>query len=159
MAESPLLLMGGAAATLLKGRGALQDIDQMALFRPICKYCVTIRRLCDIVPTLRLAIQTAMSGTPGACACSHTQTMKPATGPVFIEFPIDVLYPYPTVYKELGVVPNPRSIMQRVINQYLCWHVARLFARAFVGTDEVSPLPPSVPQPTAAHSELCTFCQ
>ena len=35
MAESPLLLIGGAAATLLKGRGALQDIDQMSLFKPI----------------------------------------------------------------------------------------------------------------------------
>jgi acetolactate synthase-like protein len=37
MAESPLVLIGGAAATLLKGRGALQDIDQMALFKPICQ--------------------------------------------------------------------------------------------------------------------------
>lgn len=44
MAESPLILLGGAAATLLKGRGALQDIDQMALFQPICKWCATITR-------------------------------------------------------------------------------------------------------------------
>lgn len=29
MAESPLILLGGAAASLLKGRGALQDIDQL----------------------------------------------------------------------------------------------------------------------------------
>lgn len=29
MAESPLVLLGGAAATLLKGKGALQDIEQM----------------------------------------------------------------------------------------------------------------------------------
>ena len=29
MAESPILVSGGAAATLLKGRGALQDIDQL----------------------------------------------------------------------------------------------------------------------------------
>ena len=31
MAQSPLVLFGGATATLLKGRGALQDIDQLAL--------------------------------------------------------------------------------------------------------------------------------
>ncbi|KGL97976.1 Acetolactate synthase-like, partial [Charadrius vociferus] len=31
MAESPVLLIGGAAATLQKGRGALQDIDQLSL--------------------------------------------------------------------------------------------------------------------------------
>ena len=35
MAESPILLLGGAAANLLKDRGALQDIDQMSLFKVI----------------------------------------------------------------------------------------------------------------------------
>ncbi len=34
LAQSPVVLLGGAAATVLKGRGALQDIDQMALFKP-----------------------------------------------------------------------------------------------------------------------------
>src|SRR5262245_16754200 len=29
MAQSPLVLLGGATATLLKGRGSLQDIDQI----------------------------------------------------------------------------------------------------------------------------------
>jgi len=68
MAESPVLLIGGAAATLLKGRGALQDIDQMVLFRPLCKFCATIQRLRDIQPTIRRAIHIAQSGTPGnAC--------------------------------------------------------------------------------------------
>ena len=33
MAQSPILLLGGSTATLLKGRGALQDIDQMSLVR------------------------------------------------------------------------------------------------------------------------------
>ena len=33
MAQSPLLLFGGAAATLLKGRGSLQDIDQISVMR------------------------------------------------------------------------------------------------------------------------------
>ena len=30
MAESPLVLLGGATATVLKGRGSLQDIDQIS---------------------------------------------------------------------------------------------------------------------------------
>ena len=65
MAESPLLLIGGAAATLLKGRGALQDIDQLVLFRPLCKFCATVQRLRDIQPTLTRALHIAQSGTPG----------------------------------------------------------------------------------------------
>jgi len=67
MAESPLLLIGGAAATLLKGRGALQDIDQIVLFRPLCKFCASIRRLRDIKPTITRALHIAQSGTPGTC--------------------------------------------------------------------------------------------
>ncbi|XP_042750958.1 2-hydroxyacyl-CoA lyase 2-like, partial [Lagopus leucura] len=65
MAESPLLLIGGAAASLQKGRGALQDIDQLSLFRTLCKACVSVRAVRHIVPTLRQAIATAQSGTPG----------------------------------------------------------------------------------------------
>ena len=30
LAQSPLVLLGGAAATMLKGRGSLQDVDQLA---------------------------------------------------------------------------------------------------------------------------------
>ncbi len=65
MAESPVLLMGGAAATLLKGRGALQDIDQMSLFKPLCKFCASIGCVRDIIPTIRKAIAVAQSDTPG----------------------------------------------------------------------------------------------
>lgn len=65
MAESPVLLIGGAAATLLKGRGALQDIDQMSLFRPLCKFCATVKHLRDIKPILTKALHIAQSETPG----------------------------------------------------------------------------------------------
>ena len=65
MAESPVLLIGGAAATLLKGRGALQDIDQMSLFRPLCKFCATINHIRDIKPILTKALFIAQSETPG----------------------------------------------------------------------------------------------
>ena len=34
LAQSPLILIGGAAATLLRGKGSLQDIDQISLIKP-----------------------------------------------------------------------------------------------------------------------------
>ncbi|XP_065072167.1 2-hydroxyacyl-CoA lyase 2-like isoform X1 [Rhopilema esculentum] len=132
MAESPLLLMGGAAATLLKGRGALQDIDQMCLFKPLCKYTATIKRVADIIPTLKKALQAAQSGTPG---------------PVFVEFPIDVLYPYHLVKREAGIKENPVGLLPKIVNWYITRHVNNLFAGAWEKRDS-SPLPVDIPMPS-----------
>ena len=49
LAQSPVVLLGGAAATLLQGRGALQDIDQLALFKPHVKWCKAVKRNCSTV--------------------------------------------------------------------------------------------------------------
>ena len=94
MAESPLVLIGGAAATLAKGRGALQDIDQMSVLKPIVKYAATCDSVRDIVPVLRKAFQEASSGTPG---------------PVFVEFPLDVLYPVMEVRASLSLTKRMRK--------------------------------------------------
>lgn len=62
MAESPLVLLGGAAATLTQGRGALQDIDQMSVLKPIVKWAARCNTVRDIIPTMRRAFQEAKSG-------------------------------------------------------------------------------------------------
>uniref|UniRef100_UPI00358F2583 2-hydroxyacyl-CoA lyase 2 isoform X2 n=1 Tax=Myxine glutinosa TaxID=7769 RepID=UPI00358F2583 len=131
LAESPLVLMGGAAATILKGRGALQDISQMALLRPVCKLCLSVRYVREITPSLRLAISTALEGTPG---------------PVFLELPIDVLYPYSIVRRELSPqashrpASHPPSLSQRMVNWYLKRHLNNLFAGAWTSRP-LGPLP------------------
>eukprot|EP01062_Namystynia_karyoxenos_P008907 TRINITY_DN13146_c0_g1_i1.p2 TRINITY_DN13146_c0_g1~~TRINITY_DN13146_c0_g1_i1.p2 ORF type:complete len:695 (+),score=234.92 TRINITY_DN13146_c0_g1_i1:105-2189(+) len=94
MAQSPVVLLGGAAATVMKGRGALQDIDQMAVLRPIVKYCATCSSARDIVPTLREALRQAVSGVPG---------------PVFVELPLDVLYPYTEMMPQIGRAERLRA--------------------------------------------------
>lgn len=79
MAQSPLVLIGGAAATLLKGRGSLQDVEQIAVLRSIAKYHASARNVREIVPILKRAFHEASSGVPG---------------PVFVEIPLDCLYCY-----------------------------------------------------------------
>ena len=135
MAESPLLLIGGAAAGILKGRGALQDIDQMVLFKPLCKFCATVTRVRDIVPTLRKAIAAAQSGTPG---------------PVFVEFPIDTLYSYSMVHKEILPQKKPRTLPQILTYWYMKAYVARVFGNAWT-PKEMSPLP--IVRPFCADSD------
>uniref|UniRef100_A0A674PNM0 2-hydroxyacyl-CoA lyase 2 n=1 Tax=Takifugu rubripes TaxID=31033 RepID=A0A674PNM0_TAKRU len=139
MAESPLLLMGGAAGTLLQGRGALQDIDQMSLFKPLCKFCASIRTVREIIPTVRKALAIAQSGTPG---------------PVFIEFPIDTLYPFHLVSKEFGVKNPPKGLMGKVVSWYLNNHLMNLFAGAWEARD-VSPLPVDIPLATDNQIQNC----
>ena len=45
LAQSPLLLIGGATATMLRGRGSLQDIDQIELIKPHVKWHARPNRL------------------------------------------------------------------------------------------------------------------
>lgn len=139
MAETPVLLIGGAAATLLQGRGALQDIDQLSLFKTLCKFCGTVRTVRDIVPVLRKAIAVAQSGTPG---------------PVFVEFPIDVLYPYHVVQREIIPKRAPKGLMGKSVSWYLQNHLHNLFAGAWDARD-VSPLPVDVPMATAVEVQSC----
>lgn len=138
MAESPVLLLGGASASLLKGRGALQDIDQMALFKPICKFVATIKRVADIVPTLKRAMKEAQSDTPG---------------PVFVEFPIDTLYKYSIVEKEItgSSSSSSKSIAQFFVNLYLKFYLHSLFAGAW---DRVDPAPLNIRQPMSSLTNI-----
>lgn len=138
MAESPLLLIGGAAAGLTKGRGALQDIDQMSLFKSLCKFTATIRYVRDIPSTLRKAIQEAQSGTPG---------------PVFVEFPIDTLYPYHLVARELGVKSEAKSLGQKFVAMYLNNYLKSLFAGAFNSNHQFTPLKPDIKFATNSESK------
>jgi acetolactate synthase-like protein len=114
MAESPVILLGGAAATVLKGKGALQDIEQVKILETAVKWAATIKQNCDIVPILEEAFDVALSGIPG---------------PVFIECPIDVLYDEELVRKWYHVKQGKDdSFKQRLTDWYLRRHVDKLFA-------------------------------
>ncbi len=75
-ARSPLLLIGGAAPLALRGLGALQETEQVALLRPITKGSWTVAETRQIPEVLTTAIRAALTGRPG---------------PVFVEIPVDLL--------------------------------------------------------------------
>lgn len=113
MAQSPLVLIGGAAPTALQGRGALQDIDQMAVIRPVVKWAQRISRVRSIAPTLEEAFAQAQTGVPG---------------PVFVEIPVDLLYDEATIRQWYAVDRGGKSLGDRLVKFYLKRHVNRLFA-------------------------------
>lgn len=135
LAQSPVVLLGGATATMLKGRGALQDIDQVALLRPHVKFLATIRRVRDLAPAVVEAFAAAQAGVPG---------------PAFVECPVDLLYPEAVVREWYGLTTAKasRTMGERLSRWYLRRHVDRVFA----GADRATPAPASrrPVEPTAA---------
>ena len=137
MAQSPVVLIGGAAPTALKGRGALQDIDQMSLFSSVVKWSVAVRRVKDLVPALEKAFRLAQSDVPG---------------PVFVECPVDLLYDEAMVRELYGAARQGKTLRQKAVNYYLQRHVQRLFSGAeLVGAGPAIHVAAPVPDPIKAQ--------
>ena len=115
MAQSPILLFGGATATLLKGRGSLQDIDQLSVMKPLCKWATTVKTVPALAPTVERAIQIATEGVPG---------------PVFVEVPVDLLYPEDIVrgwYEKETGMGKAKGIGAKALELYIRGHLYRQF--------------------------------
>ena len=129
MAQTPIILLGGAAPTVLKNRGALQDIDQLSLVKSIVKMAVTIRSNCDLISVLENAFDVCRSGVPG---------------PVFVECPIDLLYGESLVRRWYGVESGKGSgsgLRSKLQDFYLKRQVDQIFACDF---EEMKPGEPSL---------------
>ncbi len=113
LAQSPLIIIAGAAATMLKGRGALQDIEQVVTMKPHVKWTKSITRVKDIIPTLERAFSISQSSIPG---------------PVFIEIPVDVLY-QETLIRSMYLenMGKGRTLSQKIMKWYIERHLDTIF--------------------------------
>jgi len=137
LAQSPVVLLGGATATVLRRRGALQDIDQLALIRSSVKWAASAKRVRDLEPLLRQAFRVAAEGTPG---------------PVFLECPVDLLYDEALVRQWYGAKSAPRAgagLAEHALARYLRWHLDRQFAAVQAPDPGVEALPPAQPEAAA----------
>jgi acetolactate synthase-1/2/3 large subunit len=116
LAQSPVIMLGGAAPTALQGRGALQDVQQRPVVAASVKRVLRLRRVRDIRPAIQSAFAIATEGV---------------LGPVFIECPVDLLYDEAIVRRWYSEASGKgASIMDRVLRLYVRWHVDRVFARS-----------------------------
>ena len=107
LAGSPILVIGGAAPLGFWDRGALQEMNQIDLLRPITKWARTVHE------TSRLAEYTAMA---------FRQMLGSKPGPAFLEIPMDVLNNFvdtdaffdpgePASYRPMGrTYPDPELV-------------------------------------------------
>ena len=75
-AASPLLLLGGKAPVRQFDLGALQDVDQVAILRPVTKAAFTVFEGARVAEYVNAAIRLAHA---------------PPHGPVYVEIPTDVM--------------------------------------------------------------------
>jgi thiamine pyrophosphate-dependent acetolactate synthase large subunit-like protein len=134
MAQSPVVVLGGATATMLRGRGSLQDIDQMALMRPHVKWATRVTRLRNLISVLEEGFRIAREGVPG---------------PVFVECPVDLLYPAELVRGWYGAkTGGARGVRDAAVKAYIRWHLRRLFGGAETATARApAPAEPPLPDP------------
>jgi thiamine pyrophosphate-dependent acetolactate synthase large subunit-like protein len=137
LAQSPLLLIGGAAPTALQGRGALQDIDQRPLVAPHVKRVFRVRRVRDLGTMVTQALALALDGVPG---------------PVFVECPVDLLYDEASIRQWYAdAAGKGTSLPDRALRWYLQRHVRRMFD----GSSEATPpVPRAVATPRAGDGAL-----
>jgi acetolactate synthase-1/2/3 large subunit len=134
MAQSPVVLLGGAAPTALQGRGALQDIDQHALVKPLVKLVKQVRRVADLGPAVDEAFAVAREGVPG---------------PVFVECPVDLLYDEKSIRQWYAdAAGKGTTIPDRLLRWYLNRHAARMFAGS---QDSMPPRVRAVAAPEPSH--------
>ena len=120
LAQSPVVIFAGAVPTMLRGRGALQDIDQQRLVAPHTKLFRRVQRLSELGRTVEQAFAVACEGV---------------RGPVVIEGPVDLLYPEDLVRQWYDdAVGKGTSIRDRILRSYLNRH----FRKMFTGSHGVS---------------------
>jgi thiamine pyrophosphate-dependent acetolactate synthase large subunit-like protein len=137
LAQSPVLLIGGAAPTALQGRGALQDIEQRPLVAPHVKLALHVRRVADLGPAIARAVARARDGVPG---------------PVFVECPVDLLYAETLVRQWYAdAAGKGRSVGDRLLQAYLARHTRKLFA---AGREPVIPPPRETRVPAVSLSTV-----
>ena len=135
LAQSPLVLLGGAAPTALQGRGALQDIDQKPLVAPHVKLVKQVRRVADLGAAVEEALAVSQDGVPG---------------PTFVECPVDLLYAEALIR---GWYADAAGKGTSLADRALRWYLGRHANRMFAGSGEpYAPAPREVAVPLATDS-------
>src|SRR3954466_9686450 len=91
--HSPMLVLGGRAPAMRWGQGSLQEIDHVPFVRPLVKLAATAGATPEI---------------PGLVDEAFAVARRPHTGPVFLDFPLDIVFMDAEVADE-DEVAAPRS--------------------------------------------------
>src|SRR3954469_7559984 len=91
--HSPMIVLGGRAPAWRWGQGSLQEIDHVPFVRPLVKLAATAGATPEI---------------PGLVDEAFAVARRPHGGPVFVDFPLDIVF-MEADSEDLGDVSTPRA--------------------------------------------------
>src|SRR5690349_21674000 len=91
--HSPMIVLGGRAPAMRWGQGSLQEIDHVPFVRPVVKLAATAGATPEI---------------PGLVDEAFAVARRPHSGPVFLDFPLDIVFMEADV-DEAPEVQTPRA--------------------------------------------------
>ena len=91
--NSPMVVLGGRAPQMRWGQGSLQEIDHVPFVRPLTRSAQTAFETADIPNLLDDAL---------------AASLRPPTGPTFVDLPLDVVFSEAPESEETIDVPDPR---------------------------------------------------
>lgn len=104
---SPVVVFGGRAPSWRWGAGSLQEIDHVPLVAPLTSYAATVRETEEVPREVHTAVVAALSG--------HR-------GPVFVDFPVEVLFsreevelPGPVMFPPVEADPDEVATAARIL--------------------------------------------
>jgi acetolactate synthase-1/2/3 large subunit len=93
--HSPMIVLGGRAPAFRWGQGSLQEIDHVPFVRPVVKLAATAGATPEI---------------PGLVDEAFAVARRPHSGPVFLDFPLDVVF-MEAEAEEIAEVSAPRPAL------------------------------------------------
>src|SRR4051794_17242455 len=91
--HSPMIVLGGRAPAFRWGQGSLQEIDHVPFVRPVVKLAATAGATLEI---------------PGLVDEAFNVAQRAHTGPVFVDFPLDIVFMETDVDEDDEITP-PRT--------------------------------------------------
>ncbi len=139
-ASVPMIVIGGQGPRSLADKGSLQDMDHVALMKPVTKWAVSVPEAKRLGEYVASAFRVATTGVPG---------------PVFLEMPVDFLFQgidesklvWRTKYRTEAASAGDHSFVERalslladaerpvaLVGSQLWWSKKRELVRAFAET-------------------------
>ena len=115
LAYSPLVVIAGAITRTDQAKDTFQEVDQVALFAPICKRSVMVTHPSRLAPMLEDAIRLASSGRRGPVVLHVPRDLFAAEVSAIDPKPVNIAHPGPAAPADVAAITALLSSARRPV--------------------------------------------